>query len=548
VKRIIKDNNKTDYKKIISLFLIYGLLFYVLVNLLPHFNMVNAQGKLISNADVGLAKSNQTFKGLGQVGAIPAGQPIPDQYKINIENKKGLNRTADYLKENQLGVLSVNPNDNSIVIKIPPSISKPSTSGLGTNQSQPTTIGDMIRIAKPDKLATSGLPIISKSFNVSKPVSKATETEICRSFKGNRTVTGCKQDIAGELSSISSPSYNLDRIGAYDPGGGSSVKPFWTRSLDLSNAPIVIYVMDSGVNPHTDLNVIGNVTFIKDLKDPINNVLVNNSEDRDNHGTHVAGIAAAKDNSIGTIGVAPGAKIFSLKVIDRSGTSWTIGGEGTFGSALDYIVNHAIKDKIKLVNLSINLGQNSTELEKKVKQAVDEGVTFIAAAGNADPGSGRPPRDVKNTWPGSDPNVIVVGSMADSDGKCGAKGNDIKVVSDHAYTSYIDKDDGFSSFSNYGPKVDFVAPGDNINSTDSDGKGYLLESGTSMAAPHVTGAAALFLSTHPDASPARVKSALQNGSSSLLNCNADGSGPFTDKDPSKLHHPILYSKTLLPPS
>jgi Subtilase family len=567
VKSKRKDSNKINYKKLISLPLIYGLLFYGLVTVLTHFNIVNGQGKLTNSTDVGLpllregsldlgktglemhysfvlAKSNQTvpFKGLGQAGATPAGQPIVDQVIITSDN---INGSAEVLKENQLGVYSLSTKDNTTGVKIPSSITKPSTSSLGRNESSQTTLGDLDRIVNPDKFATTESLIGSKNLNESKPVLNATGTEICQPFLHNKSITHCELDTAGSTASINSASYNLDRIGAYS---GPSVKPFWTKSLDLSNAPTVIYFMDSGVNPHIDLNVIGNITFMQDLVDPINNVVVNNSADRDNHGTHVAGIAAAKDNSIGTIGVAPGAKIFSLKVLDKD--SFIRGGKQTFKNALDYIINHAIQDKIKLVNLSITLGKNDKDLEKLVKKAVDKGVTFIAAAGNARPEEGGVPKDVTNSWPGSDPNVIVVGSMADSDGRCGGKGSDIKVFSNegHDYTSYIDKDDVFSTFSNYGPKVDLVAPGENINSTDSDGKGYHLDSGTSMAAPHVTGAAALFLAAHADASPAQVKSALQNASSSLVNCDAEGHGPFIGNDPSNSHHPVLYTKTLLPPS
>ena len=114
-------------------------------------------------------------------------------------------------------------------------------------------------------------------------------------------------------------------------------------------------------------------------------------------------------------------------------------------------------------------------------------MTYAVAAGNDG-------KDAVGTSPANHPDVITVSAIADSDGKCGGVGT----------TGSFGKDDYFASFSNYGSKIDIAAPGVNIYSTFK-GSSYATESGTSMATPHVTGAAALYKSTHSNASPAEVK-------------------------------------------
>jgi subtilisin family serine protease len=493
-----------------------------------------------------LTKANATpnFIGLKPVNTLQPGQPIPNQFIIGIKNNTngigelsnvGSNETAlassaTYLQKNQVTVYS-NISDNTIGIKIPTTINKPSVAGISKNLSAQTTLGDINKIFNPKGKPTLA-STASVNINTSKTVLNSTANEICNTIRKNANVTSCKPDIRGGLASLLSD-IGVSRIGGYtgDVINNSSWAP-WRRSLDYGDAPVTIYVMDSGVNQHLGLNLVGNVTFVGD------------THDNNNHGTHVAGIAAARDaRGSGVIGMAPGAKVFSIKVLDS--TSPVYGGEQTFKAGLEYIRDHAIKDKIKLVNLSITLGVG-TPFDADLKQLVKEdralGVTFIAAADNYH-------RDCNDAWPCDDPNVIVVGAMADSDGKCGGKGSDIRVYSnsDHDFTSYVDKDDQFSSFSNFGNKVDFVAPGDNINSTDANGVGYHIDSGTSMAAPFVTGTAALYLASHPQASPSQVKTQLEDASASLPRCDSGGSAGIIRNDPSNNHEPLIYAKPFVPP-
>jgi subtilisin family serine protease len=257
-------------------------------------------------------------------------------------------------------------------------------------------------------------------------------------------------------------------------------------------AGVNVAVIDTGIDlKHPDLaaNIAGGVNCSSGTS----------YQDGNGHGTHVAGTIAALDNTIGVVGVAPQAKLWAVRVLNNSGS-------GTWSSVIcgiDFVTAHA--STIKVANMSLggmgtsdnNCGlTNSDALHAAICRSRDAGVTYVVAAGNGD-AYGNPVNASGFVPAAYDDAVVTVSALADSDGKAGGVG---------APTSY-GADDTFASFSNYGNIVDIGAPGVNIYSTWVGG-GYNTISGTSMAAPHVTGSAALYIATHPGAMWTQVRDAL----------------------------------------
>ena len=197
-------------------------------------------------------------------------------------------------------------------------------------------------------------------------------------------------------------------------------------------------------------------------------------EDDNGHGTNIAGIAAAIDNAQGIVGVAPGARVWAVKVLDENGS----------GSFSDVIcgLNWVVKQRgtIDVVNLSLSgAGRDgpceSSALHQAVCNVVYSGVPVVVAAGNQG-------TDASTRVPASYDEVITVSGMADSDGAPGQLGPG---------TCSGQADDTFLRFSNFGADIDVAAPGDCIISLWTDGK-LRAQSGTSSASPHVAGAVAYF--------------------------------------------------------
>jgi subtilisin len=273
-----------------------------------------------------------------------------------------------------------------------------------------------------------------------------------------------------------------------------------------------IAILDTGIDlTHPDLNVYHEKTFVPGTF---------SADDDNGHGTHVAGIAAAKDNSIGVAGIAPGARLWSIKVLNSTGA----GSISDIIAGIDYVTAHS--KEIDVVNLSFGCECSSPALDAAISNAVHTGIVFVVAAGNNH-------KDASSFTPARNPIVIAVSAMTDSDGKCGGVGSPTK----------YGNDDTFASFSNYGEPVDIVAPGVGILSTYKDGN-YAQLSGTSMAAPHVTGGIALYESLHPGATPAQVRAAvIDNGTKPSAGCSGEGQGYFTG-NPDGGNTPLLNAKGL----
>jgi len=282
-----------------------------------------------------------------------------------------------------------------------------------------------------------------------------------------------------------------------------------TISGDAQNSVNVdIAIIDTGIDlKHPDLNIYKQISFVRGTK---------TANDDNGHGSHVAGIVAAKDDSNGVVGVAPGARLWAVKVLDRNGS----GSLSNVIKGIDYVTANAAQ--IDVANMSLGGEFTSSSLNSALSKSVAAGVTYVVAAGNS-------AKDAQTFSPANHPDVIAVSAIVDTDGKCGEFG---------ASTSY-GADDTFAIFSNFGSVVDMAAPGVNIYSTYKSGT-YATLSGTSMASPHVAGAAALFKASNPLATPTDIRnSLLSNGSNPSTLCNGNGFGYFNgDKD--VIPEPLLY--------
>src|SRR5919197_3895450 len=343
-----------------------------------------------------------------------------------------------------------------------------------------SSLADKIRSTVADKLRKIGASIIfTNKFafgGFSIKISNASALDV---IKQDPNVAFIEQDKIAHINSQVLPT-GIERVGA------DRSSAFRNGFGDVVDSDIAI--LDTGISlSHPDLNVYRQQTFVTDTT---------TADDDNGHGTHVAGIAAAKDNSMGVVGVAPGARLWAVKVLDKNGA----GAISTIIKGIDYITQHA--GKIDVVNLSFGCECNSVALDSAINSSVQAGVTYVASAGN----------DHKNAStfsPANDPNVLAVSAIADSDGKCGGKG----APTNHG------NDDTLADFSNYGKVISISAPGVNILSTYKDNS-YTTLSGTSMASPFVAGAAALYKASHKSASPSEVRSVLlKTGSIESTRCN-----------------------------
>lgn len=245
-----------------------------------------------------------------------------------------------------------------------------------------------------------------------------------------------------------------------------------------------VAVIDTGVSYHYDLvkpynRIIAFKDLLADKETPY---------DDDGHGTHVAGLIAGNGyTSCKYIGTAPCANIIAIKALDEAGN----GTESDILAALQWIINNGRLYNIRVINLSLGIkvdpDDEDDSLVKGANAAVRCGYSVVTAAGNNGPG-----KSTINS-PGISPMVITVGA-ADMT-KFDESGN-VKVA----------------SFSSRGPtysgdiKPDLIAPGVEICSLDGKNpKGYSVQTGTSMAAPLVSGVAACLYATNPCLTPAQVK-------------------------------------------
>jgi subtilisin len=290
-----------------------------------------------------------------------------------------------------------------------------------------------------------------------------------------------------------------------------------------------IAIIDTGVSKtHPDLNFYQGITLSGSGK--------SGGDDDNGHGSHCAGIAAAKDNTIGVVGVAPGARIWSVKVLNAAG-SGTLSG---IIAGINYVTQHA--NQIDVANMSLGGTGVSNSYRLAITNSVNAGIFYAVAAGNEhDDVYGAdgyfPSND--DYIPAAYPEVATVSAIADYNGLPGGGGG----------SSSYGVDDTFATFSNFsynvvggnpvnssGAAIDVAAPGVYIYSTWK-GTGYNTISGTSMASPHLAGAAALYIATHGKPSNASDVAAVRQAI-----INAAIANSFTG-DPDGNHEKLLNVAT-----
>ena len=257
----------------------------------------------------------------------------------------------------------------------------------------------------------------------------ASEAELLRHDEAVEAVEPDRIISLGSCFTVVAPrliTWNINRVG-YGNGIGKTA-----------------WIIDSGIDfDHPDLTIdqTRSKSFVEGQT---------SANDQNGHGTHVAGIIGAKNNTIGVLGVASGASLVALKVLDKD-------GEGNLSyiiQALAYINTMASAGDV--VNMSVGGESGSAILDQQVQNTAARGIYFSIAAGNE-------------------------GKLANLSSPARTNGQNIFTI------SAVDSLDNFASFSNYGNDVvDYAAPGVNILSTWTDNR-YAFASGTSMAAPHVAG-------------------------------------------------------------
>uniref|UniRef100_UPI0025CF7644 S8 family serine peptidase n=1 Tax=Thiocapsa sp. TaxID=2024551 RepID=UPI0025CF7644 len=262
-----------------------------------------------------------------------------------------------------------------------------------------------------------------------------------------------EEDVPISVDGVQSPAtWGLDRVDQRDLPLNN------TYSYGNGGDVVTAYIIDTGIRiTHAEFG--GRATWGANFVD-------SNNTDCQGHGTHVAGTVGGY-----TYGIAKNVALVAVKVLDCDGSGLSSG----VISGVDWVV--ANKQIPAVANMSLG-GSYSASLNLAVKRAIDSGITVVAAAGNEN-------ENACSGSPASTPEALTVGATTRTDRR--------------------------ASFSNWGNCLDLFAPGDGITSAAiSSDTATTVKNGTSMAAPHVAGAAALFLHTDPGASPAEVARALNN--------------------------------------
>lgn len=230
------------------------------------------------------------------------------------------------------------------------------------------------------------------------------------------------------------------------------------HAAGMTGAGARVGIVDTGIDaahPEIASRYAGGYDFVHDDTDPY---------DDNNHGTHIAGIVAAADDGVGVTGVAPGVTLFAYKVLDVEGRGYWSDVIAALDAALDPNGDGDSTDRLDVVNLSLGTSRRpGSTVRSAFARAYGEGLLMVAAAGNF---GNRAGEGDTVAYPARLPSVIAVAAT--------------------------DPDDMRTESSSTGPTVELAAPGINITSARAGG-GYFAWNGTSLAAPHVVGLAALIV-------------------------------------------------------
>jgi subtilisin len=281
-----------------------------------------------------------------------------------------------------------------------------------------------------------------------------------------------------DVSAIQPIPWNINLVKA--PGA-------WARGF--RGTGVKVAVLDTGVAPHSDLVISGGISFVSGVA---------SYNDGHGHGTHCCGVVGARNNAIGVVGVAPLCSLYAVKVLNDAGSGFT--------SEIIAGMTWAKNNGMKVISMSLgSLSNPSVAYTTAIAQLNTAGVTVVCAAGNSflDP--------MPFPWVNSPANSV--GAIA---------------------VGAVDANNGIAWFSSRGKKpgvlpwnpVTLVAPGVNVKSTYK-GNTYATMNGTSMATPHVAGAAVLIKQRHPGFTPAQVMALLKSSATDLGPAGVDatfGSG------------------------
>jgi subtilisin family serine protease len=297
--------------------------------------------------------------------------------------------------------------------------------------------------------------------------------------------------------------------------------------IDDKRVDADVAVIDTGIDlAHPELDVVASTNCARG--GPRNNggCADGQGDDGNGHGSHVAGTIAAIDDGNGVVGVAPGARLWSVRVLDNSGSGWM----SWIVAGVDWVTARA--GQIEVANMSLGCACASAALDQAIAGSTAAGVVYAVAAGNeAD--------DIAGYSPANHPDVITVSALADYDGAPG--GGAAPTCRNYG------ADDTLATFSNRGAGVDLAAPGVCILSTWKSG-GYATISGTSMASPHVAGAAAVLASASSPSSKAGVEAIRQAiadaGNLDWVDTSNDGfHEPLLDLSDEALFAPAMLAGT-----